>query len=39
MHFKDNRTLNVRGVEPIADEGVWTIVDGGRNSCCHGEVW
>ena len=25
MHFKDNQTLNLRVVDPIADEGVWAI--------------
>ena len=35
MHFKDNQTLNLRVVDPIADEGVWPII----NSCCYGEVW
>ena len=39
MHFKDNQTLKLRVVDPIADEGVWAIVDDGCNSCCHGEVW
>ena len=38
-HFKDNRTLNLRVVDTIADEGVWAITDDGCNSCCHGEVW
>ena len=31
MHFNDNQTLNVRVVDPIADDGC--------NSCCHGEDW
>ena len=38
--------VNVRGglrifsvVDPIADDGVWAIIDDGCNSCCHGEVW
>ena len=26
-------------VDPIADEGVWAIIDDGCNSCCDGEVW
>ena len=39
MHFDDNQTLNLRAVDPIADEGVWAIIDDGCNSCCHGEVW
>ena len=26
MHFKDNQTLNLRVVDPIADEGVCTII-------------
>ena len=38
MHFKDNQTLNLRVVDPSADEGVWAIKDDGSNSCCHGEV-
>ena len=29
MSFKDNQTLNFRVVDPIADEGVWAIVDDG----------
>ena len=39
MHFYNNQTLNLRVVDPIADEGVWAIIDDGCNSCCHGEVW
>ena len=39
MHFKDNQTLNLIVVEPIADEGVWAMRDDECNSCCHGEVW
>ena len=39
MHFKDNQTQNFRVVDPIADDGVWAIIDDGCNSCCHGEVW
>ena len=38
MHFNDNQTLSLRVVDPIADEGLWAIVDDGCNSCCHGEV-
>ena len=38
MHFKDNQTLNLRVVDPVADEGVWAIIDDGCNSCCHSEV-
>ena len=38
MHFKDNQTLNLRVVDPIADKGVWAIKDDGCNRCCHGEV-
>ena len=39
MHFNDNQTLTLRFVDPIADDGVWAIIDDGSNSCCHGEVW
>ena len=39
MHFNDNQTLSLQVVDPIADEGVWAIIDDGCNSCCHGEVW
>ena len=39
MHFNDNQTLNLRVVDPIADDCVWAIIDEGCNSCCHGEVW
>ena len=39
MHYKDNQTLNLRVVDPNADEGVWAIKDYGCNICCHGEVW
>ena len=39
MKFDDNRTLSLRVVDPIADEGVWAVIDDGCNSCCHGEVW
>ena len=38
MHFKDNQTRNLRVVDPIADEGVWAIMDDGCNRCCHGEL-
>ena len=38
MHFKDNQTLNLRVVDPIADGGVWAMIDDVCNSCCHGEV-
>ena len=37
-HFNDNQTLNLRVVDPIADDGVWAIIDEGCNSCCHGET-
>ena len=37
-HFNDNETLNLRVVDPIADEGVRAIIDDGCNLCCHGEV-
>ena len=39
MHFENNQTLNIRIVDPIADEGVWAIIDDECNSGCHGEVW
>ena len=39
MHFVVDQTLNLRVVDPIADEGDWAIIDDGCNSCCHGEVW
>ena len=39
MHFNDNQTLSLRVVDPIADDGVWAIIDEVCNSCCHGEVW
>ena len=39
MHFNDNQTLSSRVVDPIADDGVWAIIDDGYNSCCHCEVW
>ena len=38
MQFNDNQTPSLRVVDPIADEGVWAIIDDGCNSCCHGEV-
>ena len=37
MHVRDNQTLNLRVVDPIADEGVWAMRDDGCNSCC--EAW
>ena len=37
-HFDDDQTLSLRVVDPIADDGVWEIIDG-CNSCCHCEVW
>ena len=39
MNFKDNQTLNLRVVDPIADEGVGAFTDDVCNICCHGEVW
>ena len=39
MHIEDNKTLNLQVVDPIADEGVWAIIDDVCNSCCHGDVW
>ena len=39
MHFRDKQTLNLRVVDPIADECVWAIINDGCNSCCYGEVW
>ena len=39
VHVDDNQTLSLRVVDPVADDGVWAIVDDGCNSCCHGEVW
>ena len=39
MDSEDNQTLILRVVGPIADDGVWAIVDEGCNSCCHGDVW
>ena len=33
MHFNDNRTLSLRLVDPIADDGVWATIDDGCNSC------
>ena len=38
MHFNVNQTLRLRVVDPIADDGVWAIIDDGCNSC-HGDVW
>ena len=32
MHFTDNQTLSLRVVDPIAVDGVWTIIDDGCNS-------
>ena len=34
MHSEDNQTLTLRAVDPIADNGVWAIIDDGCNSCC-----
>ena len=39
MHLSYNETLSFRVVDPIADEGVWAIIDDVCNSCCHGDVW
>ena len=39
MHFDDNQTLSWRVVDPLAEDGVWAIMDDGCNGCCHGEVW
>ena len=39
MHFNDNQTLSLREVDPIANEGVWLILNDQCNSCCHGKVW
>ena len=37
MQFNDHQTLNLRVVDPAADEGVWAIADDGCNSCSHGQ--
>ena len=39
MLSEDNQTLSLRVVDPIADDGVWAIIDDGCNSGCLGEVW
>ena len=39
MHFNGDQTLSLRVVDPIADGGVWAIVDDGCHSCCHDEAW
>ena len=39
MHSEDDQTPSSRAVDPIADDGVWAIIDDGCNSCFHGEVW
>ena len=39
VHFTDNQTVNLRVVDPIADEGVWEMIDDGCNICSHGGVW
>ena len=39
VEFGGDRALSLRVVDPIADEGVWAVIDDGCNSCCHGEVW
>ena len=39
MHCDDNVALSLRVLDPIADDGVWAIIDDGCNSCCHGDVW
>ena len=35
MHFKDKQTLSLRLVDPIADDGVWAIIDDGCNSAAQ----
>ena len=39
MHYDENQTLSLRDVDPIADDGVWAIIDDGCNRFCQGEVW
>ena len=39
IHFNDNQSLSLLVVDPIADDGVWAIIDDGCNTCCHSEVW
>ena len=39
MHVEENQTLNLRVVDPVADGGVWAIIDDGCNNRCRGEVW
>ena len=39
VHSEDNQTLSLRKVDPIADDGVWAIIDDGCNCCCLDEVW
>ena len=39
VHSEDNQTLSLRDVDPIAEDGVWAIIDDGCNCCCHDELW
>ena len=32
MHFNDNQAQSLRVVDPIADDGVWAIINDGCNS-------
>ena len=39
MHSEDHQTLSLRAADPVADDSVWAIIDGGCNSSCHGDMW
>ena len=39
IHSKDNQTLCLRDVDPIACDGVWAIIDDGCNCCSHNSTW
>ena len=37
--MEDKQNTSLRVVDPMADEGVWAIVDDACNCNCHGERW
>ena len=36
---KDQCTTRSRVVDPLTEDGIWTVVDEGCNSCTHSEAW
>ena len=39
IHSKDDQTLSLRYVDPIAYDGAWSIIDERCNCCSHNSAW